>query len=121
VSKSASESAFESVNEEEPEYNEDQFGFVEKILDRKTEKGVLYYLCEWKDSSKGESYENTWTTAKSIKTGGQGGKITEYEAEKRKVKKVISLKFPYKDFDYYFPPTNTIALHTQSQKMKVCF
>ena len=121
VSKSASESAFESVNEEEPEYNEEQFGFVEKILGKKTEKGVLYYLCEWKDSSKGESYENSWTTANSIKTGGQGGKITEYEAEKRKAKKVISLKFPYKDFDYYFPPTNTIVLHTQSQKMKVCF
>jgi hypothetical protein len=49
MSRSEEESAVESVNEKDPEYNEELFGYVKKIVARKIEKKVLYYLCQWED------------------------------------------------------------------------
>jgi hypothetical protein len=63
--------------------------YIKQIIDKKTEKKIVYYLCWWKEHKKTEA---TWEPKDQLLEDNCGAYINEYEDSLKKPKKVTKAK-----------------------------
>ena len=85
---------------EQDDYDDRQYGVPSKIINRKTEKGKVSYLCYWHPSKKsGKVYHDPhWAEKKEIeKVDGGMEMIAQFENERREQAKTVPYHFiaPY--------------------------